>query len=193
MDKIELRRFSKLGYRAPAPFLVELRRIEIELALSQTPKAIRHLRTNGLKSLRELREAAIFCHMMSERIGTIVFLSPIEEADYDFVSLHVLDGTTHYSKIQLKELTSTDCSGSRTLESLISSLSKYGSAPELCVAVHLNRRLKIDPLEVAITQEAKGIGSLWMFGAIAEDQSRWGLWGNLLERSSIGTSHIYPR
>lgn len=193
MNKIELRKLSKLDYREPTSFLVGLRRLEIEIALSQTPDSIRHLRTNGLKSWRESREAAIFCHMMGERIGTTVYLSPVEAEDYDFVALHQLDGTTHYSKVQLKEFSSIDLPGSRSIDSLISSLGKYGSAPNLFVAVHLNRRMQIDPSEIAVPQEARGIGSLWMFGAIAPDQSRWRLWGNLLENPCICTSHLYPQ
>lgn len=193
MNKIELRKLSKLDYREPTKFLIYLRQLEIEVALSQTPDSIRHLRTNGLKSMRELREAAIFCHMMGERIGTTVYLSPAEAEDYDFVTLHQLDGTTHYSKVQLKEVPSIDLPGSRSIDNLIATLRKYGNAPNLCVAVHLNRRLQIDPSEIVVPQEARGIGSLWMFGAIALDQSRWGLWGDLLENQCTGTSHLYPQ
>lgn len=193
MDKIELRRLSRLEYREPTEFLTELRKFEIEVALSPTPDSVRQLRTNGLKSIRELRQAAIFCHMMARRVGAAVYLSPVEADDYDFVAVHHLDGTAHYSKVQLKELPPTDLPGFRTLTSLISTLGMYGSAPNLCVAIHLNQRLTIDPLKLDLPEEARGIGSLWMFGAIEPDQSRWGLWGNLLESQCSGTSHLYPK
>jgi len=193
MDKIELRRLSKLDYREPVQFLIELRKFEIEVALSQTPELIRNLRTNSLKSVRELRDAAIFCYLMGERLGTTVYLSPVESDDYDFVTFHQQEDTTHYSKVQLKELTSTDSPGSRTLKSLIFELKKYGNAPELCVAIHLNRRLQINPLEISMPQEVRGIGSIWMFGAISPDQSKWGFWGNLLESQCTCTSHEYPQ
>jgi hypothetical protein len=193
MSKIELRRISRLEYREPTDFLVELRKLEIEVALSPTPDPVRHLRTNGLKSIRELRQAAIFCHMMAERVGTTVYVAPVEAEDYDFVALHHLDGTDHYSKVQLKELPPTNLPGSRTLNSLISTLGKYGKSPNLCVAVYLNQRLNINPLDLELPEEARGIGSLWMFGAIEPDQSRWGLWGNLLEAQRYETSHFYPQ
>jgi hypothetical protein len=193
MSKVELRKLSQLDYREPTKFLVQLRKLEIEVALSQTPDSIRHLRTNGLKSVRELREAAIFCHMMGERINTTVYLSPIEAEDYDFVALHILDGITHYTKVQLKELPPVKLPGSRSIDSLISTLSKYGDAPNLCVAIHVNQRVRIDPTKIMLPKKVLGIGSLWMFGAITPGQARWGLWGNLLEVGCVGTSHYYPK
>ena len=69
MEKVRLRQFAKLAYGDPRGFLAALRRLEWAVAVSPTPERIKTLRTQGLKPKREMRDAAIFCVGISERIG----------------------------------------------------------------------------------------------------------------------------
>lgn len=92
MDTIAIRSFETLTYLDPEPILVKLREIECELAKSSTPAKIKALRTNSLKEFHELREAALFCHFVGQRIGTIVYLAKKESQDYDFVASWVNEG-----------------------------------------------------------------------------------------------------
>lgn len=68
MNRIWLRAAEKLEFRDPGHILVKLRKIEHVLATSETPDKVKNLRTNKLKELREIREAALFCYGMSQRI-----------------------------------------------------------------------------------------------------------------------------
>ena len=70
MNQIRIREFEKLEYREPHGILVELRNLERREAISKLPPQVRHLRTNSLNSFREMREGALFCYGMSERIGS---------------------------------------------------------------------------------------------------------------------------
>ncbi|MDO8177044.1 MAG: hypothetical protein Q7T62_02260 [Undibacterium sp.] len=190
MNNITLRKFLKLEYREPRSFLIELRKFELEVSQSKTAYKLRALRTNKLKEVREMREAAIFCHLMGERIGETIYLSPGEDQDHDFVAMYQSKEGNTFTKVQLKELAPTDIAASSTIEEIIASLEKYKDAENLCVAIHLNRELTFAPSSLKIPKLK--IGSLWVFGAIKTDQSEWGLWGDFLSTSNYGTKHNYP-
>lgn len=189
MNSIALRTFSKLEYRDPQPILVRLRHFELELSASATPERVRKLRTNQLKSERELREAAIFCYLAGQRMGTTVGLAPGEEQDYDFVAAWSAQDQVCFATVQLKELPPEATAPSATLQGIISSLEKYTSSGELVVAIHLNRAISFDPSALAIPPLQ--IAELWAFGATTPDQNTWALWGNLL-RSPTVSYHAYP-
>ena len=189
MNHIRLRSFSKLEYRDPAIFLKELRRIEPLVAESALSDRAKSLRTNQLREWRQLREAAMFCVGVGERIGQKVYLGRGESEDYDFVASWRVDKQLHYAPVQLKEVVPKTINPEASLDEVVSSLAKYANPQDLVVAVHLNRpgRFSLEDLNVP----ALSIGELWIFGAIAEDQSRWGLWGDFL-RVPEGSWFEYP-
>ncbi|MDR7269861.1 hypothetical protein J2X20_002490 [Pelomonas saccharophila] len=189
MQSIALRTFSKLDYRDPRPFLVRLRQFELELSGSATPKRVRNLRTNQLKPERELREAAIFCYLAGQRMGTTVGLAPGEEQDYDFVAAWSALEEACFAPVQLKELPPEATAPAATLQGIISALGQYVSSRELVVAIHLNRTMSFDPSALAIPPLQ--IAELWAFGATSPDQNTWALWGDLL-RSPTVSYHAYP-
>lgn len=192
MDRIRLRKFASLQYGDPWGFLIELRKVEMVLASSSsTPQQIRTLRTNGLKSEREMREVALFCVGMSERIGAPVRFAPVEDEDYDAVVAWVEGDSQHFCPIQIKELVPEKLNPKVSLSSIIASLSKYTTSQELVVAVHLNRHAEL--LNPSDLPELP-IRELWFFGAVSEDQRKWGLWGNFTDRTRtpVGTLFEYP-
>jgi hypothetical protein len=189
VNTIALRTFSKLEYRDTRPFLIRLRQLEIEISTSALHKRIRNLRTNRLKPERELREAAIFCYLAGQRIGTMVGLAPGEGQDFDFVAAWWTEDGGHFAPVQLKELPPKDTAPEASLQSIISDLAKYTSSPELIVAIHLNRAFTFD--STMLTIPTLLVAELWAFGAIAPDQNTWALWGNLLSAPTI-SYHTYP-
>jgi hypothetical protein len=189
MDKITLRHFSNLDYFDPRPFLISLRRIEIAVSRTDTPDNIRTLRTNQLKESRELREAALFCHFMGQRIGTTVFMAKGEAQDYDFVAAWQNDSTCNYAPVQLKEVVPTNTNQNANLKDVLASLDKYRTSSELIVAIHLNQENHFEPNDVVVP--SLPLGGLWMFAGISPDHARWALWGDFL-RSPVGTCHQYP-
>lgn len=188
MQSIALRSFSKLEYRDPRPFLVHLRQFELELSASATPERVRNLRTNQLKPARELREAAIFCYLAGQRMGTTVRLAPEEKQDYDFVAAWSAHDQACFAPVQLKELPPEATAPAATLQDIISGLRQYSSS-ELVVAIHLNRAISFDPYALAIP--SLQIAELWAFGATSPDQNAWALWGDIL-RSPTVSYHAYP-
>jgi hypothetical protein len=189
MQSIVLRTFGKLKYRDPRPFLVRLRKFGVALSASATAKRIGNLRTNQLKPDRELREAAIFCYLVGQRIGTKVGLAPGEEQDYDFVAAWTDQNQTCYAPVQLKELPPEATAPGATLQGIISDLGQYTSSGELVVAIHLNREITFNTSALPIPP--LGIAELWAFGATTQDQNTWALWGDLL-RSPTVSYHAYP-
>ena len=189
MTSIALRMFSKLDYRDAQPFLVRLRQFELELSASSAPKRTRNLRTNQLKQERELREAAIFCYLAGQRMGTTVGFAPGEKQDYDFVAAWSAQDQACFAPVQLKELPPEATAPGATLQDIISGLGQYTSSGELVVAIHLNRAIFFDPSALALP--SLQIAELWAFGATTPDQNTWALWGDLL-RSPTVSYHAYP-
>jgi hypothetical protein len=190
MNRPWLRAAQKLRFRDPHSFLVNLRRLEVEIALSDTPSRIKSLRTNGLKEAREQREAALFCYGMSQRIGQAVYFASHEDQDFDFVASWAIADSQHLAPVQLKEVVPMSLNPSATLDSVIHSLEKYTDSSDLTVVIHLNQASRFEP-EALRLQHLK-LASVWVFAAATADQSLWNLWGNFTEDGPYGTQFSYP-
>lgn len=189
MDRSRLRAIQSSEFRDPKQFLIELRKVEPQLAASGLDPKVKRLRTNKLKEWRETRDAALFCYGMGQRIGQPVFLARGESQDYDFIASWVVGDEQHFAPVQLKEVVPADLNGTASLERTIRSLTKYVDSEELTVAIRLNRQEHFDPRTVVIP--SLRIAALWVFGSISPNQSEWGLWGNFLEEPE-GSRFAYP-
>jgi len=183
------REFQHLEFRDPRPFLVRLREIEPRVTNSDLPAKVKNLRTNSLKWSRELREAALFCYGMAQRIGRTVDLAPSEAQDYDFVARWIVDDTQHFATVQLKEVVPHALNPSASVQGTVNALSKYVDSKDLAVAIHLNQRGNFDLAKLVIPPLK--IAELWIFRAISANQAQWGLWGNFLETPE-DTRFEYP-
>ncbi|MEO7954335.1 MAG: hypothetical protein ABIR35_09645 [Polaromonas sp.] len=190
MDRPWLRATQKLQFKDPTKYLFRLREIEIQLAKSETPTRIKSLRTNRLKVAREQRQAAIFCHGMSMKIGQTVYFASHEDQDFDFVASWVVDDKQHFAAVQLKEVVPQTLNPQACIESILIGLEKYTDSSSLTVAVHLNQGGRFDPKLLRL-QHLK-VASLWVFAAAAPDQSLWNLWGNFTEDDPYGIQFAYP-
>ena len=183
------RELQHLEFRDPGPFLVRLREIEPVIAISDLPTKVKNLRTNLLKRSRELREAALFCYGMAQKIGQPVYLAPSESQDYDFVASWVVDDTQHLAPVQLKEVVPHRLNPYASIQEIINGLSMYVDSEDLTVAIHLNQGSHFEPRNLVIPPLK--IAALWVFAAISRDQTAWGLWGNFLEAPE-GIQFDYP-
>jgi len=190
MDRPWFRAAQKLKFHDPARFLADLRKIEVEVACSQTPERIRNLRTNGLKEAREQRQAALFCHGMGQRIGQTVFFAANEDQDYDFVASWVVEDKQHMAPVQLKEVVPPSLNPSASIDSIVAGLEKYSDSAGLTVAVHLNQAGRFESSSLQL--QHLRVASFWIFAAASPDQSQWILWGNFTEPDAYGTRFIYP-
>jgi hypothetical protein len=179
MDQITLRTFNRLSYRDPRAVLVDLRRLELRIGSAEIDPRVRHLRTNDLRKVRELRSGCLFCHGMSELTGQKYAVAHSEALDYDAVATWIKDGTQSFAPIQLKEVPPTALNPTASVQEVINGLAKYAGSEGLTVVVHLNQATRFVPSELCIP--ALRISALWVFAGISPDHSRWAIWGNLVE------------
>lgn len=190
MDSAAQRSAAKLVYKDPADYLVRLRSLEIEVALSNLPYKVKSLRTNDLKEARELRSAAIFCYGMGQRLGCETFFARGESQDYDFMARWDIGDKPHFAPVQLKEFVPEELNSQASLPSLIKSLTKYTDSKDLTVVIHLNRQIRFEPVDIQCA--SLNIGELWVFGAATHDQSEWNLWGNFIKEPLV-SRFSYPK
>lgn len=179
MDQISLRAFNRLSYRDPRAVLVDMRRLELRIRSAEVDPRVRHLRTNDLRNVRELRSACLFCHGMSRLTGQKYAVAHSEAVDYDAVATWVRDGTQYFAPIQLKEVPPTALNPLASVQGIINALAKYLGSEDLTVVVHLNQATRFLPSELTIPPVR--VAALWVLAGISPDQSRWAIWGNLVE------------
>lgn len=180
MMQINLRTFSGLKYRDPRTVLMDLRGLEMKVALADIDPRVKHLRTNRLRKVRELRSVCLFCYGMGELTGRKRAVAHAEAEDYDAVATWIEDdGTQSFAPIQLKEVPPAALNPTASVQSVIDGLSKYPGSPDLTVAIHLNRATRFVPSDLVIPP--LHVAAVWVFSGISPDQSRWAMWGNLLE------------
>ncbi len=189
MSADRLRAFASREYADPRGYLIELRKLEPRVAASGLPVQVRTLRTNQLKGWREAREAALFCHFMSERIGFPIRIARTESQDYDFVASWADRDTQKFAPVQLKEVVPTHLNPTADLSSVVEKLACYPDSSDLTVAIHLNQTRPFDAPAIHIPE--LHFAGLWVFGSISHDASRWWLWGDWL-KEPFGTEHAYP-
>jgi hypothetical protein len=189
MDLIRQRVALTLEYADPAGFLAELRNVEPLVAASGLEAAVRQLRTRELREWKQAREAALFCHGLSGRIGFPVLFGRQEAQDYDFVARCIVGSANSFLFVQLKEVVPPALNAKASVQAAIDGLEKYVDSNDLTVALYLNRPVRFDPS--TITLPTVPLAGLWVFGAITSDRLEWALWGDLLTTRE-GTRFRYP-
>ncbi|WP_152976343.1 hypothetical protein [Methyloglobulus morosus] len=99
----------------------------------------------------------------------------MEESDFDSVFTWLDNGIQNFAPVQMKELVPEYTNANTTLEQIIDKLRKYVDSSELVVGIKLNRQTSIDFSTVDVSRLP--VAEVWMFGATAEDQSKWSLFG----------------
>jgi hypothetical protein len=150
---------------------------------------LRSLRKAEGKNGRERREAAMFCYLLSQRLGQTVSMAVDEAMDFDCVASWKVEQEVRFVPVQLKELPPSEANANVDLEEILAGLGKYTDSRNTIVAVHLNRRISIDLRQIEIP--SLNIESLWLFGAVTPDLNQWGLWGDLL-KGPIAARYAYP-
>lgn len=177
-DDIRTRWWSKLRYHDPELTLRRLRELQYTVARSDLVEKVRNLRRRDLKKYAELRQAALFCYGMSRRMGQTIFFAPHEQADHDAICFWAgPDGLENYAPLQLKELPPPTKDPRAALNTLLASLEKYRSSPELQVAIYLNKTTRLELQKIVIPRVA--LAGIWLFGAESVDQRNWNLIGDL--------------
>jgi len=185
------RAFRRLMYYDPRHVLVELRKQELAIAnRKDLPDEVKHLRTQELKPLRELREASLFCYGWGQIDGQEIHVAHAESQDFDAIATWRSDDCEHFAPIQIKEVVPENLNRDTSLQAVVDKLSKYSDSEDLTAVIHLNRTTKFAPAELVVPRLK--IAALWVFGALDADQSKWAVWGNFLETPRFG-EFAYPK
>lgn len=182
MDRAWLNKINRSSRIDPQRALKNLREIEVAIADVNLDDKVRALRTTKLKRERELREACLFAHGMSCRQDQKIWVYPVEDADFDFVASWDAEPVRHFAPVQLKELVPSNLNPYLSLQAIVDALTSYTS-PTLTIAVHYNREDRFDARKVQIPPLK--VAALWVFGAVSPDQSKWMLYGNMLEDAEM--------
>jgi hypothetical protein len=191
MDSCWLNAARQLKYVAPRPFLLKLRELEPKIARSDLSPDARALRTHELKEWGETRAAAICCYGMAQRTGQTIRIAKSKSQDRDFVASWIVEDTQHFAPLQLKEAVPVGLNPLASVQATIDALAaKYVDSEDLTVIIYLNQQVYFDPTQLRIPKLR--LAGLWVFGALSESQSEWGLWGDVLTDKPVGTRFTYP-
>jgi hypothetical protein len=168
MARDRVRGFQHLTYHDPRHVLVELRKIEKSLARSDLPPAVRQLRTNELKQLRELRQACLFCYGWSQINKQEIHVAHAEANDHDAVAMWEADNTQNFTPIQIKEVVPRHLNPAASVQEVVNGLQKYVDSAELTVVIHLNKTSPFSPTDLVIPPLK--IAALWMFFTVNAGQ-----------------------
>jgi len=184
-DRITARKWRSLDWRDPRTDLVNLGRRAAEFERRGISVTHDDLRQRELKPHLERKQAALFAYFVSHAILKLpMAYAMIEDEDYDCVLWWKEGGKkvgkSHYGRVQLKEIVPPHINPNATIESELAKLGKYPTSNQTLVAVHVNQE---GPLVwSAIARPATSVAEIWLYAALAPDQSRWFLYGDLLDR-----------
>ena len=144
------------------------------------------LRRGEHKPHRELKDACLFACLMEQLMcgredpDIRVKVVPPRDQDDDadaYLLWHDRVGQ-RFAPVQLKELPPEHLNARATLDELLLKLRKYPpSRQPPVVAVYTNRTMHVAEITVPA---GLNVASLWLYGAVTPDASRWCLLGDLL-------------
>jgi len=191
VPNIQVREFNQMDWVDPRQLLVNLRWLEFNLP-ADMDENIRRLRTNPLKEWQEARYAALFAYGISNAVlDRSTRFSKTEKVDFDAVMKWQKNGEDHYAPLQIKELPPDDINPDVSLDDILDKLGKYSGEDNLTVVVCLNRRtrVKFQPWD----RESKPrVSELWYLGCTDAYQSKWFLYGSVLEQNPRRFDFEYP-
>lgn len=193
VGNIQRRGFDQLTWVNPKQVLINYRHLELNF-LDSLDQKVRTLRTNKLKEWREARDAALFSYgMANEVLKTPVLVAKSEKSDYDFIMKWIIEEKEFYCPVQLKELPPDDINPNIQIENIFEKLKKYCGEHDLLVSIKINREIKSFDLNSFKNKENLKISELWYFGCLNPEQSKWFLYGSILESNPSQYDFAYPK
>ena len=180
---MRINEWRKLKFFDPGTVLPQLRVIQLQIANSTLEEKVKNLRTQALKQHRQGWEAAIFCYGMGKMLGVQIYVTPYETSDYDAVAVRGEGDTQYFTPIQIKEVVPKYLNPGTDINKEIAKLTRYPVSNNTVVAIHVARAGRLDLSLIKVPR--LNIGSLWLFGASAPDQSKWFIAGDLLDNPRI--------
>jgi len=179
-NEITARRWRSLDWRDPKTDLINLGKIQLQLAESTgiTPK-VADLRERELRKYLEWRQAALFAYFVSYAVvGEPIAYVLIEDEDYDAVIWRKSGKRNLYTPVQLKEVVPRDLNPKAEVNAELAKLTKYVTSEDTVVAVHLNQSGRFEFHDIKAPDTS--CKEIWLYGAQTADQSKWLLYGDIL-------------
>jgi hypothetical protein len=122
-----------------------------------------------VRHIAENRRCAIFLHGASQALNKKILFAPYEKRDYDYVAAYEHNGSICRFPIQLKQLVPSRLNAKTDLQAELNKLAKYGRAPALVVAIHVNRRKFLMPQNLDVSKAH--VKDTWIL--IGNLKTRW--------------------
>lgn len=188
MNDIRTKIWSKLKYKSPKSWLVELARLEKEVV----PRVVRTRPRLLDKWANEARQAGIFLYGMelltSKTIGFT--MNDVENSEVDFVAIFSENETANFVPIQLKEWVPENINPNQSLEQIFSKLRTYSNQSDLTVAIYVCRDVRLNFQEIKL--QGTRFAGVWMFGSCNQDKSNWFILGDIQQNNPDYYEFDYP-
>lgn len=139
------------------------------------------LRSRRVRQIAEDRRCALFLFGAGQALRRRVLFAPFESRDYDYVGAYEWNGTICRFPIQLKQLVPNRLNAFTDLQREVAKLKKYGTSPDLIVAMHINRQMHLQPQYLDLS--GVKVKELWLFGQFGSRKQTWLLFGNLMSNA----------
>lgn len=179
VDRITYRKWRLLKWRDPRTDLINLGKLYGQLLQQGIEATTDDLRARELKKYLEQKQAALFAYFISQaRLQSPIAYAMSEEQDYDCVLWWKVEGKSRYAPVQLKEVVPPHVNPTASVEAELTKLGKYVTSDHTVIAVHLNQMGHVE--YSSIKKPKTSAAEIWLYAALAPDQSLWVLYGDLL-------------
>lgn len=179
-NHVTRRIWRTLDWHDPRTDLVQLGKLQARLTREGNPPTLDDLRNRDLRKYLEFRQAALFAYFISHSVlRTPIAYAIYEAEDYDCVLWWKCNGGNRYTPVQLKEVVPTRRNPDSSVNSELLKLQKYATPSDTVAAFHVNQS---GPLDFSTLQKPiTGCREIWLYTSTSADQSRWLLYGDLLD------------
>ncbi|MGB3461310.1 hypothetical protein [Rhodanobacter lindaniclasticus] len=175
----------------PATFLCATEEMLRNVLPENGAHAAAALRTRAGREVEEDRRCAILCYGLAVASGAAFHFCNLERSDYDYVLAVQRDNISGLIPLQMKQLVPSSVNLRTSLQSEIDKLKrKYPTSSDLCVAIHINRLVRVAPKELDLA--GLKIGELWLFGVEDHSERRWRIIGNLMNEHCGSFTYTLP-
>jgi hypothetical protein len=171
-------RWDVLSYWNPAKVLRGLDRLFDSVGLRRFRHPGDLLLSRQVRQIAEDRRCALFLFGAGQVLRRRILFAPCECRDYDYVGAYEINGRVYRFPIQLKQLVPNRLNASTDLQREVAKLKKYGTSPDLVVAIHINRQIHLQPQLLDLS--GVKVKELWLFGQFGARKRTWLLIGNLM-------------
>ena len=162
MTPVQDPRWDTLSYWNPAKVLKRLDGLFDSVGLRKYRHPGDLLLSRRVRPIAEDRRCALFLFGAGRVLRRRILISTFENRDYDYVGAYELNGTVRRFPIQLKQLVPNRLNAATNLQREVEKLKKYGTSPDLIVAMHINRQMHLQPQYLDLS--GVKVKELWLFG-----------------------------